>query len=113
MIDFGAAGEFENLPAEVTVGNRPYFLVRGEGDEGFRLLSRICPHAGGFIIDAGSVFMCPIHYWRYEKGNGACIYPPGPRMDEVKVSVQDGRLVAHVEPPAPRPAPPAAEPAAA
>jgi len=103
MIDIGHTTEFEQFPAEVTVAGRPYYLVRAE--DKYRLLSRICPHAGGYIIDAGEFFLCPIHYWRYAKGDGQCIYPPGARMAEIDVSEQEGRLVAHIEPPAPRPVP--------
>ena len=98
MIDIGSTTQFEQLPAEVTIEGHPYFLVRG--DEQFRLLSRICPHAGGYIIDAGDVFLCPIHYWVYGKNDGKCIHPPSVQLTEIAVSERDGRLVAHIEPPA-------------
>jgi len=93
--DLGPESGFTNLPAMVTVGDASYFLVQGR--DGYKLLSTVCPHQGGEIMDEGDdVFTCDGHGWQYEKREGVCVNRPDFRMKAFLVSVQDGRLVALV-----------------
>ena len=46
----------------------------------YQLLSTVCPHAMGEVVDFGNVFMCPDHGWRFEKSEGICINGPNSRM---------------------------------
>ena len=55
----GTLEAFANFPAPIEVGSQTFFLVRA--DQGFRLLSSVCPHAGGEVYDEGSCFECPLH----------------------------------------------------
>lgn len=93
-IDLGLETSFVSLPAPITVEGRSYYLVRGE--DGYQLLSTICPHQGGEIKDAGSCFECPYHGWRFEHDTGRCINAPNERLSSFPVTVRGRRLFAEV-----------------
>ena len=95
MIDIGAVAEFAAFPAAVEIDGYPYFLIKD--DDGYRLLSRICPHAGGIIMEAETEFYCPYHYWEFSKETGCASYPPNARMEPVEVAEENGRLFARIE----------------
>ena len=68
--DLGEESSFSSLPAPVKVGDASYFLVRGR--DGYKLLSTVCPHQGGEIMDEGDeLFVCDGHGWQYEKGRAS------------------------------------------
>ena len=93
--DLGEESSFTSLPAPVRVGDASYFLVRGR--DGYKLLSTVCPHQGGEIMDEGDdLFVCDGHGWQYDKGEGFCNSRPDFRMKTFLVTVQNGRLVALV-----------------
>jgi nitrite reductase/ring-hydroxylating ferredoxin subunit len=92
--NLGQESSFTKLPAEVTIGHDSYFLVKNE--DGYRLLSSICPHAGGRVMDYGSEFACPLHFWTFDKASGKCTNIPGEQLDSFPVNVQDGDLVAEI-----------------
>ena len=50
-VDLGAESDFSDLPKLVKVGTANYFLVKG--NEGYRMLSTLCPHQGGEVEDVG------------------------------------------------------------
>jgi nitrite reductase/ring-hydroxylating ferredoxin subunit len=50
-IDIGAQSAFPTLPAPVEVGGASYFLIKTR--DGYKLLSRVCPHQGGTVEDEG------------------------------------------------------------
>jgi N-acyl-D-aspartate/D-glutamate deacylase len=93
-IDIGAESAFPKLPAQVEIGGASYFLVKGR--DGYRLLSRVCPHLGGTVEDDGGKFVCPNHGYEYDKDGGKCLTADGLRMKSYVVNVKDGRLVALV-----------------
>ena len=94
-VDLGEESSFAALPAPVKVGDASYFLVRGR--DGYKLLSTICPHQGGEIMDEGDeLFVCDGHGWQYEKGEGICTTRSGFRMKAFLVTLRNGRLVALV-----------------
>ena len=95
MIDIGATADFAAYPAAVEIDGEPYFLI--QTDESYQLLSRICPHAGGIIMEAESEFYCPYHYWEFSKDTGCASYPPNAKMQSVDVIEQNGRLFAQIE----------------
>ncbi len=93
--DLGEEDSFAVFPALVRVGDASYFLVRGR--DGYKLLSTVCPHQGGEIMDEGDdLFVCDGHGWQYDKGEGLCASRPDFRMKAFLVTVQNGRLVALV-----------------
>ena len=93
--DLGEASSFTELPAPVKVGNASYFLVRGR--DGYKLLSTVCPHQGGEVMDEGDdLFVCDGHGWQYEKAEGTCVSRPDFRMKAFLVTVREGRLIAMV-----------------
>ena len=94
MIDLGPETDFEKLPAQVDWGDYSFFLVRNK--KGYKLMSNICPHHGGEIVDWGTCFMCPDHGWRFEPEDGECINGPNARMWSYEVTVQNGHLHADV-----------------
>ncbi len=94
-VDLGEESSFTELPASVKVGDASYFLVRGRA--GYKLLSTLCPHQGGEVMDEGDdMFVCDGHGWQYEKAEGTCVNRPDFRMKSFLVTVQQDRLVALV-----------------
>ncbi len=90
-MDLGPESAFTKFPAAVNLGDESYYLVKGK--KGYLLLSAVCPHHGGGVIDWGSVFMCPDHGWRFEHSEGVCINGPNARMFSFPVNVQEGHLI--------------------
>jgi N-acyl-D-aspartate/D-glutamate deacylase len=93
-VDIGAVADFAKLPAPVEIGGAAYFLIKTR--DGYKLLSRICPHQGGTVEDCGGEFACPNHGYRYDKDGGRCLDSAELRMKSYVVNVKDGRLVALV-----------------
>jgi nitrite reductase/ring-hydroxylating ferredoxin subunit len=91
-VDIGAEAEFPNLPAPVEVGDASYFLIKTR--DGYKLLSRVCPHQGGTVREIGPSFICRTHGYRYDKDGGKCLNAPELRMKSYVVNVKDGRLIA-------------------
>lgn len=93
--DLGPESSFTDLPRLIKVGTANYFLVKS--DEGYRMLSTMCPHQGGEVEDIGEdVFVCDGHGWEYEKTGGRCVNNPDFRLRVFLVTKQDGNLVALV-----------------
>ena len=95
MTDLGVIDQFDSFPAEVEIEGRPYFLVKD--GQMYRLLSRICPHAGGEVMVEDAKLYCPYHYWSFDAATGCGIFPPTARLDAYNVSVEGGRFVAQTE----------------
>ena len=94
-VDLGEVSSYTVLPAPVTVGDASYFLVRGR--DGYKLLSTVCPHQGGEVMNEGDdLFVCDGHGWQYEKAEGTCVSRPDFRMKAFLVTVRESRLVALV-----------------
>jgi len=93
-IDIGAESDFLKLPAPVEVSGASYFLVKTR--DGYRLLSRVCPHQGGTVEDEGGQFVCPNHGYQYDKDGGKCLNADGLRMKSYVVNAKEGRLIALV-----------------
>lgn len=92
----GEEKAFGDLPAEVDVDNDPYFLVRDDGGE-YKLLSRLCPHAGGYVMNyGGGALVCPLHYWEFDACTGSCTTVKGASLDAYPVTVREGVLVAEM-----------------
>ena len=94
-VDIGLESSFTKFPAPVDIGKWSYFLARNKKGA-YALLSNVCPHQMGEVLDWGGVFMCPDHGWRFELTEGVCINGPISRMIAFPVTVEDGRLVASV-----------------
>ena len=94
-VDLGSESSFNTLPAPVEIGDWSYFLAKSRKGV-YQLLSAVCPHQMGEVVDWGNVFMCPDHGWRFEKTEGVCINGPNSRMASFPVAVEAGRLVASV-----------------
>jgi N-acyl-D-aspartate/D-glutamate deacylase len=93
-IDIGAEAAFTKLPALVDVSGTSYFLIKTR--DGYKLLSRLCPHQGGTVEDEGGQFVCPNHGYQYDHDGGKCLNAVGLRMKSYVVNVKDGRLIASV-----------------
>lgn len=93
-IDLGEQSAFPDLPAKIDIGHDPYWLVKTSNGE-YRLLSGICPHAGGEIrLVDGGVLLCPLHFWTFDTVSGDCTSVPGERLLLRQVTVSNGRLIA-------------------
>jgi nitrite reductase/ring-hydroxylating ferredoxin subunit len=95
VVDLGPETSFAAFPAPVSIGKEEYFLARGK-DGAYRLLSVVCPHRWGRIVQWDACFFCPDHGWRFEFNEGICINGPNARMFAVMVTARDGRLYAEV-----------------
>jgi len=95
MLNLGHIDSFATLPSEVVINERQYFLV-GDKD-GYRLISRVCSHSGGTVIDEGSCFECPLHGWRYDRSTGQGITAPTAQLTNVPVIVKDRFLWADID----------------
>ena len=93
-MDLGPEGSFNKFPAEIVLGGESYFLVRSK--KGYQLLSSVCPHHGGEVVNWGTTFMCPDHGWRFEMKEGVCINGPNARMYSFPVTISGGHLFAEV-----------------
>ncbi len=93
-MDLGPETAFTKFPAPVFLGDWSFFLVRNK--EGYKLLSTVCPHQGGEVIDWRTTFMCPDHGWRFEQDAGECVNGPNARMMSFRVTVRDGHLFADI-----------------
>jgi nitrite reductase/ring-hydroxylating ferredoxin subunit len=89
-MDLGLEASFTKFPASIKLGGSSYFLVRNR--KGYQLLSTICPHSWGEIVEWGSCFMCPNHGWRFDINDGECVNGPNARMDSAPVTVREGHL---------------------
>ena len=94
-LDLGPEVSFEQFPAPITIEDEHYFLAQGK-DSVYRLLSAICPHSWGRIVDWGTCFLCPDHAWRFEMTEGICINGPRAQMYAFPVTERNGRLYAEV-----------------
>ena len=94
-VDIGAESAFAKLPAAVEIGDWSYFLAKSRKGV-YQLLSTVCPHQMGEVVDWGGVFMCPDHGWRFEYSEGVCVNGPNSRMTAFPVTVESGRLIATV-----------------
>lgn len=92
-IDLGPIDGYPSLPAEVSVNGSPYWLVRCEDGE-YRLLSGLCPHAGGEVRPLNDVLFCPLHFWTFDARSGECQNMPDERLMRRQAIVEDGRLFA-------------------
>ncbi len=94
-VDLGAEASFDELPAPVSVGQDEFFLTRAKNGS-YRLLSSICPHSWGKIVNWDTCFMCPDHGWRFERAQGVCINGPRAQMFSFDVTVKDGNVFAQI-----------------
>jgi anthranilate 1,2-dioxygenase ferredoxin subunit len=94
-ITIGQEQSFESFPAEVKLGNELYYMVKEQ--ETYRLLSRICPHAGGLVEVEDGEFVCPLHGWSFNLDTGACLNVPSMQMQGYAVVVRNGELIAVME----------------
>jgi nitrite reductase/ring-hydroxylating ferredoxin subunit len=93
-IHLGPESQFTEFPAEIKIEYDVYFLVKQE--EGYKLLSADCPHAGGTVMIYQDQFVCPMHYWCFDQQTGKCTNIPGAELTGYPVEVRDGELVAIV-----------------
>jgi len=94
QIELGAAAGYERFPAEVKIGRDHYYLTRC-GD-GYRLLSRVCPHAGYLVEEENEELYCFMHGWSFDKATGKCLNVPSAELASYDVEVRGDILVATV-----------------
>ncbi|MEO7158878.1 MAG: Rieske 2Fe-2S domain-containing protein, partial [Vicinamibacterales bacterium] len=87
----GPVSALAGLPARLEVGTRSFFLVRL--DNGYRLLSTVCPHQGGTVTHTGTGFECPLHNWKFDP-TGRCLNAPSRSLTSHSVAIEDGVLIA-------------------
>lgn len=93
-VDIGAESAFPKLPVAVEIDGSSYFLTKTR--DGYRLMSRVCPHQGGTVECEAGKFVCPNHGYEYENDGGKCLSAEGLRLKTYVVNVKDGHLIASV-----------------
>jgi len=88
-IDLGSIEQFAKLPAEIEVERKPFFLIK---ENGYKLVSRRCPHAGDTVDLEDGEFVCPMHGWTFEVHTGRCHNVPSARLMMHDVIQREGRL---------------------
>jgi len=92
-IEIGPLESFTDFPAEVTLEDTPYWLVRTSQGE-YRLLLAVCPHAGGDIRPHNDILFCPLHFWTFHSETGVCLNDSDERLMQRDVIFKDNRLYA-------------------
>jgi nitrite reductase (NADH) small subunit len=91
----GRLEDFTEFPASVEIGNDPYFIVEAESKgevKAYKLVSAICPHAGGIVKPHGGEFICPLHFWSFDMQTGESTNVPGEQLECRPVEVRDGQF---------------------
>ncbi|MFC5652364.1 Rieske (2Fe-2S) protein [Paenibacillus solisilvae] len=94
----GKVEDYNQFPAAVNVDNDPYFIVhsnsRAKGETPvYKLVSAICPHAGGTVRPLEDELICPLHYWSFDASTGESTNVPGEQLDCQPLAIQDGYFV--------------------
>ncbi|QYR20454.1 Rieske (2Fe-2S) protein [Paenibacillus sp. sptzw28] len=92
----GTVLDITDFPASITIGNDPYFILRTvcKGDEQptYKLVSAVCPHAGGEVRPLENELICPLHYWSFDAGTGESTNVPGERLACSPVVIHNGQF---------------------
>ncbi|BBH21589.1 hypothetical protein Back11_29340 [Paenibacillus baekrokdamisoli] len=93
----GRVEDYPLLPAAVTVDNDPFFIVHANvraKDEPplYKLVSAICPHAGGTVRPLEGELICPLHYWSFDASTGASTNVPGEQLACSPLVVHEGQF---------------------
>lgn len=83
-MDLGPVDAFSRWPALVEIESGFYYLVWTR--KGWRLLSTLCPHAGGEVVwrEEEKQFVCPVHGWCFDPEGGMGKGKPGLRSHKVR-----------------------------
>jgi nitrite reductase/ring-hydroxylating ferredoxin subunit len=91
----GRVEDFTAFPASVEIGQDPYFIIEAESKEDgkvYKLVSAICPHAGGVVKPHGGELICPLHFWSFDMQTGESTNVPGERLECRPLEVRDGQF---------------------
>ncbi|NOU94262.1 Rieske 2Fe-2S domain-containing protein [Paenibacillus sp. LMG 31456] len=89
-ISLGLVENWTELPREIQIERRSYYLLK-DGNT-YRLVSQVCPHAGGLVEFEDGELVCFMHGWCFDRHTGACINVPSKRLAEHSVLARDGQL---------------------
>jgi anthranilate 1,2-dioxygenase ferredoxin component len=93
-IVIGSEEQFVEFPAEVQVERKPYFLI--QDDDGYKLMSRVCPHAGDTVDLEDGELVCPMHGWTFEVHTGRCHNVPSAKLPTYEVTLREGNLIVQI-----------------
>ncbi|MBB3108354.1 nitrite reductase/ring-hydroxylating ferredoxin subunit [Paenibacillus phyllosphaerae] len=90
----GNVDDFPSFPATVTIDRDPFFLVQtnDNDDPAYRLVSAICPHAGGLVRPHENELICPLHFWAFDILTGESTNVPGEHLECRPVEIRDGQF---------------------
>jgi anthranilate 1,2-dioxygenase ferredoxin subunit len=92
QILLGDTKSFASYPCPVKIESETYFLTIC--DHEYRLLSSVCPHAGGQVAIYQSKLVCPLHMWTFDTASGQCLMVHGAQLEHYQVLEQNGQLIA-------------------
>ncbi|MBW7461138.1 Rieske (2Fe-2S) protein [Paenibacillus sepulcri] len=92
----GHVDDFTSFPASVTIDRDPYFIIQTTGQEDapseYKLVSAICPHAGGVVRPWENELICPLHYWSFDSTTGQSTNVPGEQLDCRPIQIHEGQF---------------------
>jgi nitrite reductase/ring-hydroxylating ferredoxin subunit len=90
-IVIGTIEQFTKFPAEIQVERKPYFIIKE--NDGYKLMSRVCPHAGDTVDLEDGELVCPMHGWTFEVHTGRCHNIPSVTLKTLEINLRDGNLI--------------------
>ncbi|GGD74573.1 Rieske (2Fe-2S) protein [Paenibacillus nasutitermitis] len=93
----GKVEDFTSFPASVTIDRDPYFIIQTacqeDAPQEYKLVSAICPHAGGVVRPWENELICPLHYWSFDPATGQSTNVPGEQLDCQPIQISDGQFI--------------------
>jgi len=91
----GKLESFTEFPAAVEVDHDSYFILQEQAEDTapiFRLVSALCPHAGGYVRPYEGELICPLHFWSFDTITGASTNVPGEALECQPLELIEGQL---------------------
>ncbi len=93
-VHLGPKNLIATFPHPVDIQGETYYLTIC--NDQYRLLSSICPHAGGQVVIYDDKLVCPLHMWTFDASSGQCLVVRGASLEHYEVKEEQGQLVAHM-----------------
>ncbi|TXK74485.1 Rieske 2Fe-2S domain-containing protein [Paenibacillus sp. N3.4] len=92
----GSEQTFRNMPVEIDIENKKYWILKDSDLDSYRLVSRKCPHAGALVEMEYGEMVCPMHGWSFDLHSGTCLNIPTKGLTAYTIIVIEGMLFAQM-----------------
>ncbi len=97
LVQLGDKSLITTFPHPVVIQGETYYLTICNDE--YRLLSSLCPHAGGQVVMYDDKLVCPLHMWTFDAASGQCLVVRGASLEHYEVKELQGQLVVHMPQP--------------